>query len=150
MAVVIPSIPAPPDNYVLLTAGGLRLLLPLQEVGEAEYLDGELCTSDEPGRLRLRDVESERRYIALSEHMYPMPQCPPGRFMFTRVGADDLGWCWDDIQVLHGLKFGLEPLPSVLLAQFTPFTHYIELDGQLAYLCTAQLLRAASLGEGQA
>lgn len=138
---------APADNYVLLTAGVLRLLLPQQDVGEAEYLDGELSPAAEPSRLQFIAADNTRKFVALSENMELLPQCPPNRFMVTRIGADELGWCWDDIQIFRAPRIDLVPLPPVLLSQDTPFTNYLELDGKLAFLCNAQHLRAAVLGQ---
>ena len=52
---------------MLLTADSLLLLLPQDEVGAAEYLDGELEACGEPGLLKLRGKDNPRRYAALSQ-----------------------------------------------------------------------------------
>lgn len=140
------SQPAPRCNYVLLRAGTLRLLLPQQDVGEVEHLNAELCASDEPSQLKLRNSESMRKFIVPSEHLEPLPQRPSSRFIVTQIGTDDLGWCWDELRILLAPTLEVQSLPNILRAEETPFSEYVELDGNLAYLCTASQLRAATLG----
>lgn len=137
-------------NYVLLTADTLLLLLPQDEVGAAEYLEGELEASDEPGLLKLRGTDDPRRYAALSPHMTLMPQCPPGRFLVTSLGdgTDELGWCWDELKILIDVKLPIHPLPPVLLTPATPVDRYVELDGKLAYLCNARQVKSFALRPG--
>lgn len=134
-------------SYVLLTAGGLHLLLPQHEVGAAEYLEGELEPTDEPGILKRRGAESTRRFAALSTQMTLLPYCPPGRFLVTPLGggADDLGWCWDELQILIDVELQPRPLPAALLRPGAPVVQYVEFADKLAYLCSANQLREFAL-----
>lgn len=132
-------------NYVLLTADTLHLLLPQNEVGAAEYLEGVLEASDEPGLFKLSGADNPRRFAALSPQMTLLPQCPPERFLITPLGdsegEDNLAWCWSELQILIDVELHPMPLPEVLLAPGTPVEQYVELEGKLAYLCSAQKLR---------
>jgi len=135
-------------NYVLLSADTLHLLLPQHEVGAAEFLDGVLEASDAPGLLTLAGDDS-RRYVALSKQMTLLPHCPPERFLVASVGDDDnLGWCWDELRILIDVDLQAQPLPKVLVAPNTPVDQYVEFDGKLAYLCSAQQLRTFVLTSG--
>lgn len=135
-------------DYVLLKAGALLLLLPLQEVGAVEYLDGKLCASETPGLLKRRDSDAALRFIAISERMKMLPACPPGRFIAATIGHDDeLFWCWDEFQVMLDADFSPEPLPAVLLEAHAPFDQYVKLEGGLAYVCDARTLRLIVLGD---
>ncbi len=137
-------------NYVLLTADALHLLLPQQEVGAAEYLEGSLERSDEPGLLQLAGAEGPRRYAALSSQMTLLPHCPPDRFMVAPIGAGDdaLVWCWNELQILIDVELQPQPLPALLLTPDTPFDRYVEFGGKISYLCSAHQLRAYALGRG--
>jgi hypothetical protein len=134
-------------NYVLLTADTLHLLLPQHEVGAAEYLDGTLEAAEESGLLKLRGKDSPRRFAALSAGMTLLPNCPPGRFLVTPLGegGDSLGWCWNELQILIDVELVMHPLPEVLLARDTPVKQYVELEGKLAYVCSAEQLFAYAL-----
>lgn len=129
-------------NYVLLTADTLRLMLPQEEVGEAEYLDVALEASDEAGLLKPVGDAISRRFVALSEQMTLLPRCPPDRFLVTSIGEenDRLGWCWNEIQILINAEMQAHPLPPILLPPGTPVSYYVEFQGKLAYLCSAQQL----------
>lgn len=141
-----PSTPAR-GNYVLLTADTLHLLLPQHEVGDAEFLEGALEPSNEPGLLKLEGDDSPRRYAALSRQMTLLPHCPPERFLVAPLGDgnDNMGWCWDELQILINVDLQPLPLPKVLIAPNTPVTQYVEFEGRLAYLCSAHQLRTFAL-----
>lgn len=136
-------------NYVLLTADTLHLLLPQREVGAAEYLKGALEASGDPGLLKLAGADDPRRFAALSAQMTLLPDCPPERFLVTPLGEEEgngeLGWCWNELQILIDVELQPRPLPEALLAPGTPVEQYVELEGTLAYLCSAQKLRAFAI-----
>jgi hypothetical protein len=137
-------------NYVLLSADTLRLLVPQNEVGAAEYLETLLESADEPGLLRRPGAENTRRFAALSAKMTLLPRCPANRFIVTSLGLEDdeLGWCWNELKVLIDVKLWPQPLPAVLRAPYTPVEQYVELAGEIAYLCSARRLRAFALSSG--
>lgn len=137
-------------SYVLLTAGELSLLLPQDEVGAAEYRDGELEQAEAPGLLKLRGKDSPRRYVALSRDMTALPQCPAERFLVTPLGNGDdgLGWCWDELKILIDVKLPIQALPPVMLTPDAPVDRYVEIDGKLAFLCNARRLKSYALGAG--
>ncbi len=140
----------PRGNYVLLCADTLDILLPQHEVGAAEYLDGVLVTSEIPGLLQLAGEPSPRRFAALSAQMKLLPHCPPERFLITSLGDADeeLGWCWNELRILIDVELQPQPLPDVLLTPSTPVSHYVEIEGKLAYLCSAHQLCEFALRQG--
>lgn len=137
-------------NYVMLRADTLRLLLPQQEVGAAEYLGVTLEPGDEPGLLRQADGQSARCFAALSAQMTLLPQCPSDRFVATVLGekSDDIAWCWNEVQVLINVELQPRQLPAVLLAPHTPVDQYVDHEGGIVYLCSARRLRAYALASG--
>jgi hypothetical protein len=137
-------------NYVLLSADSLDLLLPQHEVGASEYLEGPLEASDEPGLLQLSGASTERRFIALSARMTLLPQCPPDRFLVVTLTDEEfeLGWCWKEQRVLIDVQLQAHPIPPVLLTPGTPVSHYVDLEGKPAFLCTAQQMRAFAFAQG--
>jgi hypothetical protein len=121
-------------NFVLLRAGVLRLLVPQAEVGAAEYLDR---------------TEEKRSLVALSPRMTLLPECPPERFVAAPLqDGGELGWCWDELQVLIDVELQPQPLPPSLLTHSTPVSHYVEHEGELAYLCSARSLSQFALASG--
>ncbi len=144
-----PSITARGD-YVLLTADTLRLLLPKQDVGAAEFRAGMLEASEAPGLLKLRGTESLRRFAVLSGQMRLLPHCPDDRRLMTSVGngGDDVAWCWNALRELPDVELPLYPIPKVLFAANAPVEAYVEVDGELAYLCSAHRLRAFATDPG--
>jgi hypothetical protein len=150
MIVDIDPLTVPGSNYVLLTADTLRLLLPQHELGDAEFLEGALEASDRPGLLKRGGGSGPRRYAALSKRMRLLPYCPPERFLAARLGdaSDDLSWCWNELRILSNVHLQPQPLPKVLIAPGSPIDQYVEFEGKLAYLCSAQRLRAFALTSG--
>lgn len=126
-------------NYVLLRADTLRLLLPQHEVGAADYLEGTLEDAEMTGLLQYADHQEQRRFAALSARMTLLPACPADRFVVTSLGAaDDLGWCWDEVKILIDVELHPQLLPTVLIAPNTPVDRFVEHDGEIAFLCSAQ------------
>jgi hypothetical protein len=136
-------------NFVLLVADGLSLLLPQHEVGAAEYLGDTLEAADEAGLFKLAGTADQRRFAALSAQMTLLPVFPSGRFLVTTLSGEDreISWCWNELRVLINVELPLHPLPQVMLAADTPVSHYVELDGKLAWPCNAKQMSAFALAE---
>ncbi|WP_226986065.1 hypothetical protein [Ramlibacter tataouinensis] len=136
----------PQGAWVMLRAGSLRLLLPHGELGEASYLEVRPQPGAVPGLLE-EPTPGTRRFVALSEDMKPLPQCPSGRFVATAFAGDRDGllWCWDEVQMMNGAQLKARPVPAVLRTGSTPVTHFVEQADGLAYLCSAARLRAFAL-----
>jgi hypothetical protein len=133
-------------NFVLLRAGTLRLLLPQEDVGAAEYLDARPVASAHPGILLLEQDGATRQLVALSERMALLAECPAGRFVAATLGGGDgTLWCWDDLQVLIDLQLRPQPLPEVLVAPHTPVDSYAQHQGEIAFLCDAGRLAEYAL-----
>jgi len=95
-------------NYVMLRAGGLRLVLPQHEVGGALYLEW-------------NRREDKNRFIAVEI-----------------AGADGTAtWCWDELRVLIDVELQRIDLPSALRGHGSPISGFVELDGEPAFLCGA-------------
>ncbi|MEO5670257.1 MAG: hypothetical protein ABIR26_06150 [Ramlibacter sp.] len=145
----MPTLSLPPlrGNFVLVRADGLRLLFPQEQVGAAGYLEGRPEPGAEPGLLRLPSESEEQSYAALSSEMTLLPECPPERFVVTRLGdgAGGIGWCWNELQVLIGIELQPRPLPACLVAPTTPALSYVEHGGELAFVCDAQRLHDFAL-----
>jgi hypothetical protein len=142
------SLPNPVrGNFVLLRADSLRLLLPLNQVGAAEYLDHRPVPGRTPGLLQVPGDETRRPYAVLSAQLYLLPQCPEDRYVVTTLGGDEqrIGWCWNEMRVLLDAEVKPLPIPQVLMAGGTPVATYAELDGELVFLCEAEPLTAFAL-----
>lgn len=134
-------------NYVLLRADTLRLLLPQHEVGAAEYLEGALEATGIAGLLQYAGGQKRARFAALSARMTLLSACPADRFVITPLGEpdNDLGWCWNEVKVLIDVELHPQPLPTVLIAPNTPVDRFVEHDGEIAFLSSAQRLLTYAL-----
>lgn len=137
-------------DFVLLRAGALRLLLPREEVGAAEYL--ETRPEPRPGEpLLLQPGDADGRpFAALSERMTLLPDCPADRFVVTTFTEDALGigWCWDEMRVLIAAELRPQALPPALASAGSPVDGYVEHDGGIAWLAQAGRLAAFALDSG--
>jgi hypothetical protein len=133
-------------NFVLLRAGSLRLLLPQEDVGAAEYLDVRPVPGAQTGVMLLEQDGAVRRLVAPSARMALLAECPTDRFVAaTLSGDDDTLWCWDDLQVLIDVELRTDPIPPVLVAPHTPVDRYAEHQGEIAFLCSARRLAGFAL-----
>lgn len=136
-----PARPAPArvsGNFVLLRADSLRLLLPQQDVGAAEYIEHELRATNEPGLFEYGEGDGLRHVIALSEQMRALATFPGGRFVLTKLMADEgeLSFVWNEVQVLINADLERHPLPAAMHVPGAPIGAYVERDGELV-LCTS-------------
>jgi hypothetical protein len=129
-------------NFVLLIDDTLRLLLPQHEVGAVEFLESIPVARDNSCLLTLSDDEGARRYAVVSKQMTLLAHCPVDRFLVVTLGDDNdnLGWCWNELQILVDVELQFHPLPRVLLTPDAPVDHYVEIGGELAFLCSAYQL----------
>lgn len=130
-------------NYVLLRADGLRLLVPQADIQSTDYMQArpELIEG-ESGLLHMPGSEDKVVYIAISEGMRLLDECPPERFVSTRFhGGVDVQWCWSEVRVLIDVQLPCEPLPPVLLAEHTPVRELVAVGEDWAYLCSAEMLQ---------
>ncbi len=124
-------------NFVLLRADGLRLLLPRQDVGAAEYIEHEPRPTGAPGLFEDGEGDGLRQVVALSDQMRVLPDFPRGRFVLTklRAGEGELFFAWNEVQVLIDAQFERHALPPVMQAPGAPIEAYVERDGEVL-LCT--------------
>lgn len=124
-------------NFVLLRADSLRLLLPQEDVGAAEYISGMPDATGATGIFAQGEGDAARNVVALSGQMRALPVFPQGRFLLTRLGGEehDLSFAWSEVRVLIGAEFAPRPLPSALRMRNAPIVSYVEFDGEIT-LCT--------------
>ena len=124
-------------NFVLLRADSLRLLLPQQDVGAAEYIERQPRSTDVPNLFEYGEGDGLRHVIALSEQMRALATFPGGRFVITKLAADDaeLSFAWNEVRVLIDADFERHALPAAMQVPGAPIEAYVERDGELV-LCT--------------
>lgn len=136
-------------DYVLLRADNLRLILPQEEVGAAEYIPKGLRPPDDLG---LMGHESEEYatafYIALDADFRPITQdIPRDRYLATLLGKrENLYWCWSDVDVLIDFSFNPLPMPEVLQARHPLLKGYIIFEEQPVFICDAEAVINFALG----
>lgn len=137
-------------DFVMLRAGGLRLVLPQAEVGAAEYLAARPAQAAERGVFRIAGEGGERLYAALAQDMTLLADMPAERFVAASLAGDaaGIGWCWDELRVLIGAKLRSIAVPSALVDGATPVSRYVEVDGEIAFVCSAERLADFALARG--
>jgi hypothetical protein len=138
-------------NFVVLRADALRLLLPQQEVGAAEYIDGEPHPTGTPGLFEYGEGDGLRHVIALSGQMRALATFPQGRFVLTKLMADEgeLSFAWNEVRVLIDARLEPHPLPAAMRVTGAPIDAYVEHEGELLLCSTAaQVLGYAAMARG--
>lgn len=127
-------------NFVLLRADTLRLILPQQDVGAAQYIEHEPRAAGEPGVFEHGQGDDARRVVALSAGMRPLEVFPRDRFVLASLVAGErtLACAWNEVQVLIDAQFERQPLPAALQAPGVPIEGYAERDGELVLFTTAR------------
>jgi hypothetical protein len=149
----VSSLAAAPEraSFVLLRADTLRLVLPQQDVGLAEYMEGEPLPTGEPGLFEYAVGGACRIVAALSPALRTLEVFPGGRFVLTTLQADGAELClaWDEVRVLIDAQLQSQPLPPALRTRGGPIQGYAEHAGQLLLCTTAQRLLAYAVGAGE-
>ncbi|MDO5691445.1 MAG: hypothetical protein Q4G70_03055 [Pseudomonadota bacterium] len=129
-----------PEQYVLLRADDLRLLLPSTDVGPAEHFSGLLEPLDGSGLLcNPADPEGAAFYVALSSSMKPLPEAPVDRFLTTTLGDSgaSLRWCWSEVRMLASSAVTPQPLPQALRAPYSPIAEFTVFEDHIVFFCDA-------------
>jgi hypothetical protein len=139
-----------PGNFVVLRADSLRLLLPQQEVGAADYVDSAPLPSGEVGVFFCGEGDARRSVVALSERMRLLADFPRGRFLVTslRTPELELSFAWDEVRVLIGVRLERHPLPPAMRLAGGPIHGYVEHAGELLLCSSAEQVLACAAGEG--
>ena len=137
-------------NFVMLRADGLRLLLPQDEVGAAEYVEGRASPTGAAGFFETGEGADARTVVALSGRLQPLAQWPQGRYVLTRLGsgAGELSFAWNEARVLIDARLERQPLPPVMRAPGAPIRGYVEHEGELVFCTTAGAVIEAALAGG--
>jgi hypothetical protein len=127
-------------DFVMLRAGSLRLLLPQQEVGAAEYVEHELRATGDAGIFDYGEGEGSRQVLALSQLMRPLAIYPQERFLLASLAPSEggLSFAWDEVQVLIDADLERHPLPVAMQVAGAPISAYVERDGEILLCTTAE------------
>jgi hypothetical protein len=127
-------------NFVLVRVDTVMLLVPLEGLGAAFYLDQEPVRTEVPGLFSLGEGEQRRLVVAPSGGLRPLSQYPSDRFVMTPVPFDgnEIFIAWSDVKVLIGTRLQLRPLPPLLADPDGPFDGYVLFDGRPAFHSTAR------------
>lgn len=129
-------------NFVLVRVDAVALVLPLEGLGAASYLDEQPARTDIPGLFSVGAAEQRRLIVAPSRGLRPLPEYPSERFVMTPVVFDgnEIFVAWSEMKVLIGVRLQLRPLPPLLSGQDCPFDGYVIFDGRPAFHSSARQL----------
>lgn len=135
-------------NFVVLRAGALRLLLPHDDVGAAEYLGGAPVGPAQAGVFEFEVLGERRAVVALSERLRPLERFPAGRFVLARLHGGEASFAWDEVRVLIDAEVDPRPLPPAMHRAGGPVDGYVQLGGELLLCATASRVLAYAAGTG--
>jgi hypothetical protein len=130
-------------NFVLLRADSLRLLLPQQDVISTEYIESAPSTTSEPGVFtHAEDAGMQRKVLAFSGEMHAMTTFPSDRILLTQLADDqhDISFAWNEVRVLIDTELERHVLPAVTQGRTAMVDSYLDLDGELVFVSSAQQL----------
>jgi hypothetical protein len=93
------------------------------------------------GTLRLVLPQDE---VGAAHHLDETAREDNGRFIAVDLAGTTR--CWDEMRVLIGLDLQPVELPAALRAADSPVASYIELDGEPAFLCSADAVQRVDIG----
>ena len=138
-------------NFVFVRLDAVTMVLPLEGLGAAFYLDQAPAPTEVPGLFSIGRAEQRRLVVAPSRRLRPLSQYPSQRFVMTPVAFDDneIFIAWSEMKVLIGARLELRPLPPLLADPDGPFQGYAMFDGRPAFHSTApQLMEFIFSGAG--
>jgi len=126
-------------NLVLVRVDTVLLLVPLDGLGAAFYLDQEPAPTELPGLFRIGGGEQRRLVVAPSRGLRPLSRYPSERFVMTQVAFDgnEIFVAWSEMKVLIDARLQLRSLPPLLADPDSPFDGYVMFDGRPAFHSTA-------------
>jgi hypothetical protein len=135
-------------NFVVLRAGTLRLLLPHEDVGAAEYLGEAPAGPAQAGIFEFEVLGERRAVVALSEQLRPLERFPAGRFVLARLHGGEASFAWDEVRVLIDAAVDPRPLPPAMRSAGGPIDGYVQLGAELLLCTNAPRLLAYAAGAG--
>jgi hypothetical protein len=129
-------------NFVLVRVDAVALVLRLEGLGAAFYLDEQPVQTEIPGLFSVGAGEQGRLVVAPSRGLRPLPKYPSERFVMTPVIFDgnEIFVAWSEMKVLIGARLQLRALPPLLHGTACPFDGYAMFDGRPAFHSSAQQL----------
>jgi hypothetical protein len=120
----------------------LMLLVPLQGLGVAFYLDEDPAPTHVPGLFSIGAAEQRRLVVAPSRALRPLSVYPSERFVMTPVLFDgnEIFVAWSEVKVLINARLPLRTLPPLLADPEALFDGYVMFDGRPAFSSTARQL----------
>lgn len=129
----------PSGHFVLVLAGSLRLLFPLDEMVHITHMNQSEFIFDNGQRL-LGDEKATQSLFMSIDHEGQLAQEIPEekRFLLTQIAGLDVYWSWSEVNILTDQKLQLHLIPDHLLEPHAPSNHIVEINGQPTFLCNAE------------
>jgi hypothetical protein len=135
-------------NFVLLRADSLRLLLPQQDMSSTEYIDSTPLTTGDAGIFTYTESGgTPRKVVALSSDMQALATFPGDRILLTQLSDDQnsLSFAWNEMRVLIDAELEQRALPAVMQGARALIDSYVELDGELVFCMSSQIMVSQAL-----
>jgi hypothetical protein len=119
-------------NFVLVRADALSLLLPLDGMGAAGYLDDEPEVTELPGVFGIGGTDQPKFIVAPSEKLRPLTHYPKARFVVTPMAFEgkDILVAWSEMKVFIEARFDVHPLPGAATMEGSPVDGYVRIAGR--------------------
>jgi len=129
-------------NFLLVRADTLSLLLPLDGIGAAGYLEEEPTATELPGLFTTGDADQSRFVIAPSGRLRPLAHYPAARFVVTPVEFEgkEILVAWSEMKVLIAARFDVHELPPAATSHGSPGRGYVRIAGRPVFHMDPQRL----------
>jgi hypothetical protein len=131
-------------NFVLVRADALSLLLPLEGMGAAGYLDQEPEPTELPGVFGIGGEDRSKFVVAPSGRLRPLTHYPEARFVVTPMEFEgkEILVAWSEMKVLIAARFDVHPLPLTAAGTASPVDGYVRMAGRPVFHTNPERLLA--------
>lgn len=138
-------------NFIILSADETHIALPLEDVGQANYLSHDtewLVQPNMPGCFASNEYP-DKLFIALSDQLKPIATKLDDRFIILPFAHtdDNIMWVWKTAKLLNNHTFNVFALPSFVISENSPISSYTYHEDKMVYLCRVQHLVNFALQE---
>ncbi len=136
------------SDFVFVRAGSLRLLMMQSEADAAVHLDSLPEPTDFLGFFSIPGDVEGRCFVALSEKMELLEECPRERYMATPLPVEGgvIYCCWDEVRILLDREVTVSPLPASIITPHSPLKLFTEMDKMPVYICGEEQLNSVIFG----
>ncbi len=135
-------------SFVLLSADGVKILIPQSNIGQAHYLpvNEQWIKHQSYDGLFSSENMKDTLFVALSNQLKPLKKSSQDRFIALPLHTKNnplttkILWVWNSAQILLNRRFDLIKLPQFISQSRSPVIGYVEYNNEIVYYCDTDKL----------